>query len=318
MIHARSIAMNALASAALLTAAIGSLAALAAPAVAQVKLTPGFTNPKITFWNRKDDGPYWTTTDGGKPMAASRTKVRDGMVKRRVLEEYAEFLSPLHLPRTLRIMASDCDGGDFDSPYYSRTDKAMTICYSYVGLTEQMADDVTRNTAKVKRWIPTTRDQLVAGEFAATVLHETGHALFDILEIPVFGREEDGADQVEAYLALQFGPDIARTIIKADAYFYEWTTTDPKTFKGFSDPHDVDSQRMYNLLCIGYGGQRAAFQDLVTSGWLPKERADGCDKEYAQLDRAFKRTVGPYIDQAQMAKVKARKDWFSAAELRDK
>src|SRR5579863_7211208 len=88
----RSIVMNATARTALL-AAVVSLAALGAPAAAQVKLTPGFTNPKITFWNRKDDGPYWTSTDDGKPMDASRAKVRDGMIKRRVLEEYAEFLS---------------------------------------------------------------------------------------------------------------------------------------------------------------------------------------------------------------------------------
>ena len=33
--------------------------------------------------------------------------------------------------------------------------------------------------------------------------------------IPVFGREEDAADQLSAFLMLQFGKDVARTTIRA-------------------------------------------------------------------------------------------------------
>ena len=34
----------------------------------------------------------------------------------------------------------------------------------------------------------------VVGPFLDTVLHEFAHALFDYLDIPVLGREEDAAD----------------------------------------------------------------------------------------------------------------------------
>ena len=186
------------------------------------------------------------------------------------------------------------------------------------GAGHSMADDVVKDPSKVKRWIPTTRGQLIAGEFAATVLHETGHALFDILGVPVFGREEDAADQMEAFLALQFGSDIARTIIKADAYYYEWSATvqksDPTTFAEFSDVHGTDSQRVYNLLCMAYGGQREAFQDMVDSGWLPPERAKNCESEYRRAEIAFRKTIVPFIDQAQMKKVQARQGWFQPCD----
>ena len=56
--------------------------------------------------------------------------------------------------------------------------------------------------------------------YVATLLHETGHAAFDIMDIPVFGREEDAADQFEGLLALQFGKETARTVVKGDAYFW--------------------------------------------------------------------------------------------------
>jgi hypothetical protein len=38
-------------------------------------------------------------------------------------------------------------------------------------------------------------------------LHETGHAVFDLLEVPVLGREEDAADLFSAYIMLHFGKD---------------------------------------------------------------------------------------------------------------
>ena len=38
---------------------------------ADVTLTPGFSNPKIAFWNYKDDGPYWNATDTGGAMDPS-------------------------------------------------------------------------------------------------------------------------------------------------------------------------------------------------------------------------------------------------------
>ena len=44
-------------------------------------------------------------------------------------------------------------------------------------------------------------------------------------------------------------------------------------FCAFSDEHGTSSQRLYNTLCIAYGGDPATFQDFVASGWLPPERA---------------------------------------------
>jgi hypothetical protein len=330
--RSKGIDMKTIVQTVMLTSAIVWPAALAPTASAQI--SKEFSNSKIVLQEyKKGDGGYWAYALGDAddpdkskreihPMDPKRAKVRTDMMKRRVLEEYAEFMSPFRLPRTLRAIASDCRGRKWDSPYYSPYYRWMNICYSYVASTETMADDVVKDPSKVKRWIPTTRGQLIAGEFAATVLHETGHALFDILGVPVFGREEDAADQMEAFLALQFGSDIARTIIKADAYYYEWSATvqksDPTTFAEFSDVHGTDSQRVYNLLCTAYGGQREAFQDMVDSGWLPPERAKNCESEYRRAEIAFRKTIVPFIDQAQMKKVQARQGWFQPAELKEK
>lgn len=44
-------------------------------------------------------------------------------------------------------------------------------------------------------------------------LHEAGHAVLEMLEIPFFGREEDAADYFATYVLLQFAKEDARRLI---------------------------------------------------------------------------------------------------------
>ena len=341
---------------AMLMVVMGGPAVLIAPASAQV--SPEFSNEKIVlFEHAKGDGGYWTTTlpdpqnpDKSKqveqPISPDRVPIRASMMQRRILEEYAEFLSPLRLPRTLRVFASDCNGSAWDSPYYDSSPfhRWMNLCYSFIADAQRKADYLVKNQSAMKLWTPVSKDQLQAGLFAATLLHETGHAVFDLLDVPVFGREEDAADQMAAFIALQFGNANARTVIKGFAYFWGYEAivdkadpgavvidpSDPRypkddpnkrcfldAFCAFSDQHGTASQRMYNVLCLAYGGEKAAFQDLVDSHWLPPARAKGCDTEYQQVYQAFRKTVFPFIDPIQMKKVQARQ-WFAAKEIEEK
>jgi hypothetical protein len=89
-------------------------------------------------------------------------------------------------------------------------------------------------------------------------------------------------------------------------------------FCGYSDVHGTASQRMYNTLCLAYGSNHAAFQDLVDNKWLAPDRAKNCDAEYRQAYFAFSKTVYPFIDQAQMKKVQNRQDWFLPAEMKER
>ena len=48
--------------------------------------------------------------------------------------------------------------------------------------------------------------------------HEVGHAAFDIFGVPIFGREEDAADNFATYIMLQFGGEQARRLIGGPAW----------------------------------------------------------------------------------------------------
>jgi hypothetical protein len=240
----------------------------------------------------------------------------------------------LYLPHTLGLFASDCNGKRWDSPHYDPYLHAINMCYSYILASEREADWFVEYQKKRELPTPVSRDQYLAGLFTAVLLHETGHALFDQLNIPIFGREEDAADEIAAFIALQFDKRTARTVIKGFAY--TWTlqrnpplaapnTQDPKyptdpeqqcaldPICAYSDEHGTASQRMYNTLCIAFGGDPSDFQELVDSGWLPKERASHCADEYNQIAFAFQKTIYPFINVDQMKKVQARK-WFMPQE----
>jgi len=131
-----------------------------------------------------------------------------------------------------------------------------------------------------------------------------------MIEVPVFGREEDAADQIAIFLALQFNKDVARTITRGRAFFWA-VLNDPKEWSGFADEHGTSSQRFYNTMCLAYGGDPQTFKEFVDKGWLPKDRAANCPAEYAQVKNAFEKTIYPFIDQAMMKKVQA-KDWMKS------
>jgi hypothetical protein len=149
------------------------------------------------------------------------------------------------------------------------------------------------------------------GPVADVFLHEAGHAVFDLLSVPIFGREEDAADQFSAYIMLQFGKDDARRLILGNAYQYKGdlqSSSVTLSMKKFADEHGTPGQRFYNVLCIAYGADKTLFADVVAKGYLPADRADGCEGEYQQVAFAFHKLIGPYIDR-KLAK-RIDKNWL--------
>jgi hypothetical protein len=217
--------------------------------------------------------------------------------ERQVLEKFKAFLNPLRLPRALRLKFEGCDGTS--NAWYE--DDAITVCYEYI-------DDILKSAPKETTPAGVTRTDAIVGPTLEVFLHEVGHAVFDYLSIPVLGREEDAADQFAAYLLLQFAKKDARRLIVGVAYSYNIDASKPSTKKNpFADEHGLPAQRFYNVLCMAYGADSKLFADLVEKGYLPKERAEGCEGEYDQVTLAMTKLIRPYIDQTRAKRVRARR-----------
>ena len=232
------------------------------------------------------------------PKKPAHQALHQLLKEHRALEKLQQLLSPFRLPRTLTIKMEDC-GGELNAWYL---DDAVTVCYEYM-------DDIWSNAPKATTSAGVTPIDAVLGPLYDVVLHETAHALFDLLKVPVFGREEDAADQVAAHLMLQFGGVEARRLILGTAYTYrsDFNSAAPIASTDFSDDHGTPMQRFYNLLCMAYGADAELFADLVQKKYLPKARADGCDEEYEQVVFAFEKLIGPHFDQTAANRVVKQK-----------
>ena len=211
---------------------------------------------------------------------------------RKPLEELQLFLAPLRLPQKLVLETAEC--GATKIPYDGGPVK---ICYEYLDQIEKLAPaDISADGV--------TRANAITGAFVQVALHQVAEGLFDMLQVPIWGREEDAADKIAGLMMMQFGKDVALRTLTGTTYFFEasnhtWTGVD------FSDPESTEDQRFYNYLCIAYGGDRATFGYVVANNTLPKSRADGCSHEYQELIYAFNTTIMPFVDPALLAKVRS-------------
>ncbi len=312
-------------------AALAALLPLAALHPARADDLP--TNSMVILDDDNGDGGYRPVKT--KDYAAFRLQ----MIKRKPLEEYAQFMAPVKLLKPLKVRMEECGHGEFSSPAYQPQERALVMCYEFMKTMEDIATQVVQAQAKGKSPFPfpVTHDGFVAGLFAGVILHETGHALFDNFDTPLFGRQEDAADDMAAVVALQFNHRVAELIM--NSYADVWilftkfspspdqapNTNDPKypkdeeaqcqldPFCHFSDTHGSNEQRFYNTICLMYGSDPTRYGNFIKLNLLPKDR--DCVGEYKRVRHAFELTIYPFIDHDLMQKVLTM-TWFTPNEMK--
>lgn len=281
-------------------------AAFLAPAIRHILLARTLLWALLTLTGQASAGetPAWADLSNPMiaiqyeaPVSAQYQATYEYMRERQVLEKLSAFLSPLRLPYRMEMKITECGT---TNAFYTHG-KGLRLCYEFPEYISRLAPaDATERGA--------TRRDVLAGAFIQIVLHEVGHAVFDLFQVPILGGEEDAADQVSAFIMLQFGRDLARQWLTGTAYIWQQMDS-PWTDTKFADVHGTHLQRFYNVLCIAYGGQPDNFRDLVEVGDLPTERAAHCAHEYEQASFAFAKTVWPHLDQALVKKVQSI-DWL--------
>jgi hypothetical protein len=255
-----------------------------------------------------------------EPKKADYRPLSQRLQQRRVLETLQQFLSPLKLPRPFTVKTGEC-GGDPFAPY--KPGAPATICYEFVSLLEKLQPGTQYPYWYIgKSEILVTRNMALVGPFVQEALHDVALGAFDMLEIPVWGRAEDAADHVAAFLMLQFGTDVARKTVLGTAYFLDIVDNIVIRNNGNLLPYDLAyiggirptvRQRYYNILCIAVGGDPIGFSEFLplkrtgtTMEDVPLDRGCLNGGEYAQVKDAFVKTIlDPYVDAELLKKVKA-------------
>jgi hypothetical protein len=241
------------------------------------------------------------------PTSPEHQNIYEMVKERKTLEKLQEIYGAFKLPADLLLRTVGCDGAS--NAWYQRG--RISVCYEYL-------EDVRKMMPAETTAQGISPSDAVIGQFFYVITHEMGHAVFDMLDIPVLGRQEDAADQFATYIMLQFGKDQARRLITGAAYSYRRFLTQPKVtapLAAFSGAHSPPAARFYNMLCLAYGADSDLFADFVTNEYLPKQRAGGCRKEYGEIVYAFKTLISPHLDTA-IAQQVLQKNWLQNAESR--
>ena len=258
--------------------------AVSLPQAAHAQIPAELKNPKISF--------AYVPPDNAK-YAPIMQRLKD----RQLLEKLAAFLSPMQLPHPFFLITRECKE---PNAFYNPSAWRIEICYEIIEFVEKLAP---QPDAPVDGF---THDEVVIGSFVGVLMHEVGHAAFDMFNVPVFGREEDAADEMAAFIAGQFNKEVAFKVTRGFAYLWQSfgrAGGEPKEWADFAGEHGANQQRYYNVLCMGYGADPALFKDFIDKGWLPKERSAHCGAEYQQVRLAFGKTVLPFINQGLIKKV---------------
>jgi len=278
-------------------AAIGAVS-WATPASAQTSPVPYVRNPL-------PDDPRLKTNQIDfqyvEPKNPAHMPIYDHLRGARVLEKLQDFLAPLRLPIRIMIKTEGCDGV---MNAYFETD-TIKVCYEYF-------EYLMKKSPKMVRQGLTPRDAMI-GPTVDVFLHELGHGLVRVLDVPYFGKEEDVADYIATYLLLKFCKEDARRLILGASFIGDAEAMDEQgkapELRTLADSHSLPAQRYFNRWCMAYGADQELFADAIDLGMLPPNRVRWCKYEWQSNEYAFQQLIEPYVDHEMKQKVMA-KHWF--------
>jgi len=188
-----------------------------------------------------------------------------------------------NLPSKVNLVAGSCNT---PNAFYNPQSRSVILCLELFDL---MRTGVQRSST----------DQAVQGlalvsQVIFILYHEVGHALIDVLNLPVIGQEEDGADQLAALL---LSDEPVAALWAAEFWRMGGASGSPGLMSQtqFADEHDLNEQRFYNLACWTYGADPVVRGYIVQNTGLPVSRAVRCQSEFDQLSSSWRSLLTPHL-----------------------
>ena len=233
-------------------------------------------------------------------------KIRDSGVFERMADRLTKAVA---LPHDLRVVVTDDLPKGIDDP---TTEVDGRTIFWPAAFSKATLDVVTEFLHEVIASKGAPR-AISRENFTADVLnvwgnqfilgHEFGHALMD---------SADGFATFFTVIDKDTGPKAA---LGAAVLFDAMGSKRPNlTLEDFSSDHAVILQRVYNFLCSVLGSDPQRLQNpLVTDGYIPKERALLCRKEWTQLNYGWWTMLESHLTdnskkETKTARQEARKD----------
>lgn len=187
----------------------------------------------------------------------------------------------LRLPTSLKISYRECGTAN---AYYRPWAKTVLIChelwdkrralYLATGHAREMIDRRLRNA------------------MTFTAFHELGHALHDVLELPLLGSHEDAVDDLATLWMIRLG--VGDSASHA-AYGHHLRARQPEYAVDAWDEHSGGGQRAYAIACLLYGSDPARYMDVFERMAIPAPHISRCTQHFADRVAAWRTLFAPYL-----------------------
>ncbi len=215
------------------------------------------------------------------------------------LEKMAKNISNVFkLNKQLTLSLREC--GQVNA-FYSSNKKELILCYEILHYFMTTYQDSLPD--------PEELGTKIGNVLTYVYFHEVGHALIDILDIPLTGKEEDAADYFSFYfLASNEVPEGVKATMEGANFFlqqYNKMITDTTYIRlkqegkepqlPFWDEHSLDIQRFYTIAALIYGSNPEKYDYFITDGLIGDRRPANAIEEYKKIKRGWDKVLKPYI-----------------------
>lgn len=213
------------------------------------------------------------------------TELAEQLKTDRTMEDVAEVLNAsLNMPEDIGLKFAEC--GE-DNAYYDPEAKEITVCIDMFDAEREQFEQFYDTDEEV--------DAALQGSFLFTVFHEVGHALVDVLDIPITGAEEDVVDGLAAWWLIDGDGGEENAIAGALSFYTDPDEAADLDDSDFADEHSISQQRYYTLTCLVYGSDPEKYAHLLDDEWLTEDRAEQCPDEYQRLNRSWYALLDKYL-----------------------
>lgn len=186
----------------------------------------------------------------------------------------------LRLPRDIRIDVR----ADPDEAYYDPDARRIVLSPAFIADTLDTMRDTYESADDA--------EVAAASSIEFTVLHEFGHALVDVLDLPVTGLEETAVDEFAAVALIDEVEDPIAVLEASD--WFDAIAATPEDADLY-DEHALDQQRFFHLRCIVYGTDPDEYADELEGLGVDDDRAAGCVEESEQVRASWHELLRPYL-----------------------
>jgi hypothetical protein len=224
-------------------------------------------------------------------ISYKKTGNRDLQAMAKVLKEEKVFdialplAAQLRLPQDLPVSFEEC--GE-QNAYYDTGTRSITMCYELFTQLGEMFADPDSTDEEV--------GEAILGAAFFIFLHEFGHALVHLLDLPITGKEEDAVDDFPTLVLINAGEEAAAAAaISHFGTLAEEYESGRSEDLAFWDEHSLNAQRVYGITCLIYGSDPEAYAVLAGEDGLPEARAARCPEEYKQKSRSWDKLLAPHL-----------------------